>query len=113
MTAVTDECLLNELNTFMCSIPELWTWDQLAAFGEVAHVERRGSDANYLNFELGLLEQSARTGRPFLHVYALVYDFREGSGLGSAYQPLSNSFLWFQDGELDLQVKYRFVPNPE
>jgi hypothetical protein len=109
MAGIPDKELVAQLNAFMRCIPFLWTWDQLAALRERTHVEYRGNDENFITFAIYLLENTTGEARPYLHVAVHICDRREGIVLGSAYQPLCNSFLWYRDGEVDADELARFA----
>jgi hypothetical protein len=109
MPGIADKELVEQLNAFMRAVLELWTWDQLAALGNETHVEYRGNDENLLTFDLQLLENQTE-GRPYLNVSVSVCDLRE-TGLGSAYEPFCTNFIFYKDGELDLEYKTSLTPN--
>ena len=103
MTGISNEELVAQLNAFTRAVIAQWTWDQLSALGSDRHVEYRGPESNLLTFALSLLEDEPNNGRRYLNVAVHVCDLREGKTLGSAYTPLCNSFIFFQDGELDIE----------
>ena len=92
MTRIADDELINQLNAFTRAVVALWTWDQLAALDGDRHVEYRGNEDSLLTFALWLFENETN-GRPYLNVAVHVCDLRE-HGLGSAYQPLCNNFIF-------------------
>ena len=95
--------LIEQLNAFMHAVVAQWTWDELAALGSEMHVEYRGPKSNQLVFDLSLLENKTDGPRPYLHVAVSVYDSRHHRTFGSAYHPLSNSFIYYRDGGLDIE----------
>jgi len=111
MAGIPDKELLDQLNAFTRSVIELWDWEELAALGEQRHIEHRGPESNLLTFSVQVLENEELRDRRYLNVSVSVSDFRAGKDLGSAYMPLSNNFIYFRDGELDLEFKEDFAPN--
>lgn len=109
MTGLPDKELVEQLNAFTRAVVELWSWEELAALGEGRHVEYRGPESNPLTFSLQILENDDLRGRRYVNVLVTVCDLREDGGLGSAYEPLANSFIYFRDGELDLEFKQTFA----
>src|SRR5688572_17447069 len=92
----------NQLYSFLVSVPLVWKWDELAEL-EGEHVEDRGPESRPMQFSLQLLERDSKEGKSYLHLIVAVSDPGRGKPvLGSAWLPLSTSFLWFQDGTLDM-----------
>jgi hypothetical protein len=106
MAAISEFELTSQLYAFMQAVPVLWTWDELSELyaKREPHVESRGPEQRPMTFELNVLENDAKNGRTYLHVGVSVSDPNRGIGVkrGSAYAPLSTSFLWYKDGELDM-----------
>jgi hypothetical protein len=108
MGGVDNSILIEQLNAFMHAVVAQWTWDELAALGERTHVEYRGPESNLLTFEIHLLENETSAARPYLHVMVSVSAVPWGKMLGSTYVPLTNSFIYFRDGALDIEDKRQF-----
>lgn len=109
MSALSDELLMDQLNAYTRAVIAQWSWDELAQLGHETHVEYRGPSSNLLTFSHYLLEDEPNHGRHYLHVAVSVCDFRNDKGLGSGFQPLTSSFIYYQDGEMDLAVKSTFT----
>jgi hypothetical protein len=106
-TGIPDQELTNQLNAFMRVVPLLWAWDELAgwfASGQ-KHTENRGSDSNWIWFTLDLLEDDYQGDRRYLHVAVSACDSRNSTLEGSAVMPFCNSFLWYEDGEIDMEER--------
>ena len=100
----------------MQSIPVLWRWEQLAelhAQGE-SHKEFRGPQNAPLTFDLDVLENSAQNGRTYLHIGISASDPARSHDAkrGSSWVPLSTSFLWYKDGELDMPTARDIYERP-
>ena len=108
MSGIADDELMSQLNAYMRSVIAQWTWSQLAALGTERHVEYRGPENNLVTFDLQILENEANVDRPYLNVSVSACDFREGKGLGSAYAPLCNNFIYYADGGLDVEELSKF-----
>ncbi|HJQ97665.1 MAG TPA: hypothetical protein VJ826_05075 [Candidatus Polarisedimenticolaceae bacterium] len=103
MAGVADAVLIEQLNAFMRAVVAQWTWDELAALGSEMHVEYRGPESKVLTFDLYLLENETDGPRPYLHVGVAVSDVAHHRTFGSPYMPLSNSFIYYRDGGLDIE----------
>ncbi|MBX2869918.1 MAG: hypothetical protein KTR18_14660 [Acidiferrobacterales bacterium] len=106
----SDFVLTDQLNAYMQAIPETWAWSELARLfseGE-SQKEYRGPETNpVLIFTLNVLEDDVQNGRRYLHILVSVSDTnREHGQLGSSYTPLGTTFIWNEDGEIDM-------PRPE
>ena len=102
----SDYELTNQLYSFMQAVPVLWNWndvDNLHAKDET-HAEIRGPLSNPFSFDMRVLEKDAKDGRTYLHVMVTISDPARDKAAkrGSAWSPLSTSFLWYEDGELDM-----------
>lgn len=113
---MSDFELTSQLYAFMQSIPVLWSWDKLAELHakKLSHTESRGPDDGPLTFDLDVLENSVQHGRTYLHIGVSVSDPARGRGAtrGSAWIPLSTSFLWYKDGELDMPSAREIYERP-
>ena len=67
------------------------------------YTEERGTENCWISFELLLLEDDIQNNRRYLNVSVSANDSRMGTGEGSAYQPFGNNFIWYQDGEIDME----------
>ena len=116
MAAISDFELTSQLYAFMQSVPVLRPWAELSALHakKEPHVESRGPEQRPMTFELNVLENDAKNGRTYLHVGVSVSDPNRGIGVkrGSAYIPLSTSFLWYKDGELDMPSAREIYERP-
>ena len=106
MAAISDFELTSQLYAFMQAVPVLWTWDELSELHakNESHKESRGPEHRPLTFDLDVLESDSKHGRTYLHVGVSVSDPYRGKDAkrGNAWVPLSTSFLWYKDGELDM-----------
>ena len=105
MAGISDEELRAQLNAFMRVVPKLWTWEELQAMfaSDEQYSEERGTELNWISFELYLLEDDVQNGRRYLNVAVAANDAREGKVEGSAYQPFCKNFIYYQDGEIDME----------
>ncbi len=107
--------LVSQLYAFMESIPVLWTWGALAKLHAEnnTHSEERGPPDSFLQFEMAVLEQDVKYGRPYLHVLVSITDpLRSAGDRGSSKTPLGTSFLWFEDGETDMPLAREIYERP-
>ena len=105
MAGISDKELRTQLNAFMRVVPQLWTWEELQALFKEneQYTEERGTKTNMISFELLLLEDDMQDNRRYLNVSVSANDARAGTGKGSVYQPFTNNFIYYQDGELDME----------
>ena len=97
--------LIGQLYSFMQAIPELWSWEALEKLCEAheSHKEYRGPEDQPLIFTLQVLEKEVKHSRTYLHIFVDASDVQREIGLpGSSNTPLGTTFLWYQDGELDM-----------
>ncbi len=92
----------------MQSIPELWSQEALRELNisDKSHKEDRGrpEDAS-LTFTMEVLECDQENGREYLHILVTVSDTdRPKHSGGDSWTPLATSFLWYEDGELDMPI---------
>jgi hypothetical protein len=108
--------LTNQLYGFMQSIPVLWTWDELAELHirEEQHTEQRGPASRPMTFDLTVVENDVKHGRTYLHVLVSVSDpaRKKEAKRGSSWTPLTTSFLWYRDGELDMPSAREIYERP-
>ena len=105
MIVISDEELKKQLNAFMRVVPKLWTWEQLLELYEKneQYTEERGNDNRWISFELLILEDDIQNGKRYLNVGISANDSRIGKIKGSVYQPFFNNFIFYQDGEIDME----------
>ena len=89
----------------MRSIPLLWSWQELQSMyvRSEKFSEERGTSKNWISFVLDILEDDTQNGKRYLNISVAVNDVRSGKGLGSAYQPFCNNFIYYADGEIDME----------
>jgi hypothetical protein len=109
MAGIPDSEMVRQLNAFMHAVIAQWSWDELSRLFQGKHVEYRGPESNLLTFDIDVLEHALDAPRPYLNVAFHVCDLREDKGLGSAYQPLGNNFIYYRDGEIDFVELKRFA----
>ncbi len=71
-----------------------------------SHVEYRGSKANFISFEISVLEKGKKEEDLYLHVLVSVTDpERKSYTRGSSNTPLTTSFLFYENGEHDMPLE--------
>lgn len=104
---VSDFALVSQLYAFMDAIPMLWKWESLRrSYGNgETYKEQRGPRDNFLHFEFQVLEEGVKDGGQYLHIAVSVTDPSRGKGQrGGSTTPMSSSFLFFKNGELDMPL---------
>jgi hypothetical protein len=96
------------LNAFMRRVQMDYTWEDVHALGDKTQYVDRYAGDGMVERCFRVLEREVATERPYLNVLVLVSDLHREDGLGSAYQPLCNNFIWFRDGEVDASEMTEF-----
>jgi hypothetical protein len=113
---ISDFALVSQLYSFMESVPVLWSREELRKLHAESdtHSEERGPPSNFLQFEICVLEDDVKNDKRYLHVLVSVTaPSREKDVRGSSKTPLSTSFLWFEDGEIDMPLAREIYERPQ
>ncbi len=91
----------------MESIPVLWSWENLVEMkaSGATYTEERGPKDGFLQFELSVLDDGTKDDGYYLHVFVSVTDTcRPNDKVGGCKFPLCTSFLYFDNGQLDMPL---------
>ena len=89
----------------MISIPLLWNIEDLEKMHVTreSHKEYRGPDEGTLIFTFDVVENE----KEYINVLLSVSDIYRGiKEYGSSYIPMTTSFIWNKNGELDMPSEY-------
>ncbi|MBM0103564.1 hypothetical protein JM946_02365 [Steroidobacter sp. S1-65] len=111
----SDFALVTQLYAFMDAIPILWAWQDLRESYRDGQTftEQRGPDGHFLQFEFQVLEEGTKDGGQYLHILVAVTDpTRSNEQRGGSKTPLSTSFLYFENGEVDAPLAREIYERP-